>query len=353
MVQDAAFCLGSLRNSLDPVIATPVLAITLLLIIIERIFSVGIFDPSKGGDPVLYQHLFWIYSHPAVYIMILPPMGVVSEIIATFSHRTIFGYKMVAMSSLAIAFIGYLVWGHHMFIAGMTTTADFVFSLLTFLVAIPSGIKIFNWIATMYKGAIDPQPPFLYVMAFVFLFSIGGLTGLVLGALATDMHVTATYFVVGHFHYIIFGGGVFIFFGALHYWLPKMFGRMYNKAIANWALGILFVGFNMLYFPMLLLGYEGMPRRYYTYLPQYETLQKISVVGSWILVIGLALMFANLLRGIFKGERTGDNPWGGTTLEWTVPLPPPTENFEDIPVVTHEPYYHPDAEEQARPEVAK
>lgn len=334
------------------VIATPVLAITLLLIIIERVFSVGIFNPTMGGDPVLYQHLFWIYSHPAVYIMILPPMGVVSEIVATFSHRTIFGYKMVAMSSLAIAFIGYLVWGHHMFVAGETQTAQFVFSLLTFLVAVPSGIKVFNWIATMYKGSIDPQPPFLFLMAFIILFAIGGLTGLVLGSLATDVHLTGTYFVVGHFHYIIFGGAVFIFFGALHYWLPKMFGRMYNKKVSVWALGILFVGFNMLYFPMLLLGYEGMPRRYFAYLPKYETLQHISMVGSWVLILGLIIMFWNLLHGIFRGEKCGDNPWGGTTLEWTVSSPPPAENFEEIPVVTNEPYYHPEAIEMKPEPVA-
>ncbi len=326
------------------VIATPVLAITLLLIMVERIFSVGIFDPAKGGDPVLYQHLFWIYSHPAVYIMILPPMGVVSEIITTFSRRTVFGYKAIAISSLAIAFIGYLVWGHHMFVAGMSTTAQFVFSFLTFLVAVPSGIKVFNWVATMYKGSIDLKPPFLFVMAFIFLFCIGGLTGLLLGSVATDAQLHATYFVVGHFHYIIFGGGVFIFFGALHYWLPKMFGRMYSIKAANWALAIMFVGFNMLYFPMLVMGAEGMPRRYFAYLPKFETWQHISMVGSWVLVIGLIIMFANLLHGIFKGKVVGSNPWGGTTLEWTIASPPPPpENFEEIPVIVHEPYYHPEA----------
>ncbi|MCL5266902.1 MAG: cbb3-type cytochrome c oxidase subunit I [Bacteroidetes bacterium] len=325
------------------IIATPVLAITLLLIVISRVFGLGIFSAAAGGDPVLYQHLFWIYSHPAVYIMILPPMGIVSEIIATFTHRTIFGYKAIAMSSLAIAFIGYLVWGHHMFVAGMSQQADFIFSFLTFLVAIPSGIKVFNWVASMYKGSIDPQPPFLYVMAFMVLFCIGGLSGLVLGSLATDVHLTATYFVVAHFHYIIFGGGVFIFFGALHYWLPKMFGRMYNKKIASWALVDMFMGFNLLYFPMFVMGYEGMPRRYFTYLPQFETMQRISVVGSWILVAGLIVMFVNLIHGSMKGPRVGNNPWGGTTLEWSTPSPPPHENFETEPVVTQEPYYHEEA----------
>ncbi len=325
------------------IIATPVLAITLLLIIISRVFGIGIFNAAAGGDPVLYQHLFWIYSHPAVYIMILPPMGIVSEIIATFTRRTIFGYKAIAMSSLAIAFIGYLVWGHHMFVAGMSQQADMVFSFLTFIVAIPSGIKVFNWVASMYKGSIDPQPPFLFVMAFMVLFSIGGLSGLVLGSLATDVHLTATYFVVAHFHYIIFGGGVFIFFGALHYWLPKMFGRMYDKKIASWDLLVMFIGFNLLYFPMFIMGYEGMPRRYFTYLPQFETLQHISIAGSWILVAGLIVMFVNLIHGAIKGPRVGPNPWGGTTLEWKTASPPIHENFEEEPVVIHEPYYHEEA----------
>ncbi len=325
------------------IIATPVLAITLALIMISRIFNIGMFNAAAGGDPVMYQHLFWIYSHPAVYIMILPPMGIVSEIIATFCRRTIFGYKAIAMSSLAIAFIGYLVWGHHMFVAGMSQEADMVFSFLTFIVAIPSGIKVFNWVASMYKGSIDPQPPFLFVMAFMVLFSIGGLSGLILGSLATDVHLTATYFVVAHFHYIIFGGGMFIFFGALHYWLPKMSGRMYNKKVASWALLVMFIGFNLLYFPMFLMGYEGMPRRYYTYPAHFETLQHISILGSWILVPGLIIMFVNLIHGMMKGPRVGPNPWGGTTLEWTTQSPPIHENFEVEPVIVHEPYYHEEA----------
>ncbi|MGB9774121.1 MAG: cytochrome c oxidase subunit I [Bacteroidota bacterium] len=322
------------------VLATPIVGITLLLILIERLFSVGIFDPGRGGDPLLYQHLFWIYSHPAVYIMILPAMGVVSEIITTFARRTIFGYKAIALSSLAIAFIGYLVWGHHMFSTGMSDTAKWIFSLLTFLVAVPSGVKVFNWVATMHKGSIDLAPPFLFVMAFIFLFSIGGLTGLILGSLATDIHLTDTYFVVAHFHYQMFGGVAFIFFGALHYWLPKMFGRMYNLKVAKWSLLLLFIGFNMLYFPMFIMGYEGMPRRYFTYLPQFATLQRISTVGSWVLVTGLVIMFANLVRGMIRGAKAPANPWGGTTLEWTIPSPPPKENFEEIPVIKHQPYHH-------------
>ena len=326
------------------VIVTPIVGITLLMVVIERVFHVGIFDPTLGGDPLLFQHMFWMYSHPAVYIIIVPAMGVISEVIPVFSQRTIFGYKFIAYSSLGIALFGSLVWAHHMFATGMSDTAEFVFSLLTFLVAIPSAIKVFNWTATLYKGSIKLEAPLLYALAFIFLFSIGGLTGIIQGALNVDIYLTDTYFIVGHIHYVVFGGTGMGLFAALHYWLPKMFGRMYNKKVANWALGILFVGFNMLYFPMLLLGYEGMPRRYFTYLPKYETLQHISMVGSWILVVGLVAMFWNLLHGIFKGERCGDNPWGGTTLEWTIPSPPPTENFEEIPVVTHEPYYHPEAE---------
>jgi cytochrome c oxidase subunit 1 len=320
------------------IIATPVIGITILLVIIERAFGVGIFDPALGGDPILYQHLFWIYSHPAVYIMILPAMGVVSEIIPTFSRRTIFGYKAIAMSSLAIAFIGYLVWAHHMFTSGMSDTARWVFSLLTFIVALPSGVKIFNWVATMYKGSIDPQPPFLWVMSFIFLFSIGGLTGLVLGSLATDIHVHDTYFVVAHFHYVMFGGTGTIFFGALHYWFPKMFGKMYNIKLSKIAVALFFIGFNMLYFPKFILGYMGMPRRYYDYLPQFEPLQKVSTVGSWILVGTIFFIVGYFIHALIKGKKATSNPWGGVTLEWHIPSPPIQENFEVIPTITHKPY---------------
>ncbi|MDH7604656.1 MAG: cytochrome c oxidase subunit I [Melioribacter sp.] len=320
------------------IIATPVVGITILLVIIERAFGVGIFDPALGGDPILYQHLFWIYSHPAVYIMILPAMGVVSEIIPTFARRTIFGYKAIAMSSLAIAFIGYLVWAHHMFTSGMSDTARWIFSLLTFLVAIPSGVKVFNWVATLYKGSIDLQPPLLWVMTFIFLFSIGGLTGLVLGSLATDVHLHDTYFVVAHFHYVMFGGTGTIFFAAIHYWFPKMFGRMYNKKLSKITIIFFFVGFNMLYFTKFIMGYMGMPRRYYDYLPQFAGLQEISTIGSWILASSIFFMFGYLIYALFKGPKASANPWGGVTLEWQIPSPPPVENFKEIPVITHEPY---------------
>ncbi len=312
-------------------LATPVVGITLLMIIAERMFGVGLFDPSMGGDPILYQHLFWIYSHPAVYIMVLPAMGIISEIIPTFAHRTIFGYKAIAYSSLAIAFVGYFVWGHHMFTSGMSGPARVIFSILTFLVAVPSAIKVFNWVATLYKGSIDIQTPLLYALAFIFQFLIGGLTGLVVGALATDIHLHDTYFVVGHFHYVMFGGTGFAVFAALHYWFPKIWGKMYNTKRANIAFGFLFIGLNVLYFPMLILGMLGMPRRYYDYLPEFQTLNVISTVGSWILAIGLILMIVNLFRSFKKGAPAGRNPWGGVTLEWQTKSPPPLTNFDKEP----------------------
>jgi cytochrome c oxidase subunit 1 len=320
------------------ILATPIIGITMVLIIVERVFGIGVFDPAKGGDPLLYQHLFWIYSHPAVYIMILPAMGVISDLFPVFSQKNIFGYKMIAFSSLAIASVGSLVWGHHMFVSGQSDTAGIVFSLLTFLVAVPSAIKVFNWVATLYKGSIKVEPPFLYALAFVVLFAIGGLTGLVLGALSTDVHLHDTYFVVGHFHYIIFGGMGFGLFAALHYWFPKITGRMYDKRMATIAWLILFIGFNLFYFPMLILGWQGMPRRYADFLPQFTNLQLFSSIGSYIMVGGLALMFATLGYGMRRGEKAPANPWGGATLEWQIPSPAPAEDFEEIPTVTHGPY---------------
>ncbi len=332
------------------ILATPIIGITLLLVAIERWFGVGIFDPALGGDPVLYQHLFWIYSHPAVYIMVLPGLGVVSEILPVFARRTIFGYKFIAYSSLAIAFIGSLVWAHHMFTVGMSDTGMFIFSFLTFLVSIPSAIKVFNWIATLYKGSIDPDVPLLYVLSMIIQFCIGGFTGLLLGTLAVNIHVQDTYFVVGHFHYVMFGGTGFALFAALHYWFPKMFGRMYAKrpAIVAWLLAT--IGFNLLYFPMFFLGYLGMPRRYYDYLPEYTIYHQISTVGSWVLALGLLVMVVNLIVALRKGAKASANPWGSKTLEWTVASPPHMENFHEIPVVTKGPY---DYSEYERPHETK
>ena len=320
------------------VIATPVVGITLVLVALERAFGIGFFDPASGGDPILYQHLFWIYSHPAVYIMILPGMGVISEILPTFARRTIFGYKAIALSSMAIAIVGYTVWGHHMFTTGISDTSRVIFSLMTFLVAIPTGIKIFNWVATLYKGSISLDSPMLYALTFIFLFSIGGLSGLVLGALSTDIHVHDTYFVVGHFHYVMFGGTGMALFAGLHYWLPKITGRMFDEKKAKIAWGFVFVGFNLLYFPMLVLGIMGMPRRYQDYLPEFHTLHALSTVGSWVLATGLILMGWNLWKGVKGGRPAGDNPWGGTTLEWQTTSPPPTLNFDHPIVVTGGPY---------------
>lgn len=320
------------------ILATPILGITLVLIIAERLLGTGLFDPGRGGDPLMYQHLFWIYSHPAVYIMILPAMGAITEIIPVFSRKPIFGYKMIAFSSIAIASAGSLVWGHHMFTSGMSDRAILIFSFLTFVVAIPSAIKVFNWVSTLYKGSISLEAPMLFALSFILLFSIGGLTGLILGAAATNIHVHDTHFVVGHFHYVMFGGAGFAFFGAMHYWLPKFYGRRYAEkpALAAWVL--MFIGFNITYFSMMLLGVKGMPRRYYDYLPEFAPLNLVSTVGSWILISGVILLLINLFRGLWKGEPIGNNPWGGATLEWTIPSPPPTENFDADPVVTHGPY---------------
>jgi len=330
------------------VLATPILGITLLLVVLERVFHLGIFDPSIGGDPILYQHLFWTYSHPAVYIMILPAMGAISEIIPTFAHRTIFGYKAIVISSMGIAAIGSLVWAHHMFTSGMSEVAIVVFSLLTFLVAIPSAIKVFNWVATLYKGSVELRSPMLFALAFIFLFSIGGLTGLFQGALAINVHVHDTYFIVGHFHYVMFGGTGFAFFAALHYWYPKMFGRMYNERAAIVAFVLIFIGFNLLYFTFLVLGLQGMPRRYYDHLPKFHTGHIWATIGSWIMVAGLLLMVINLVRGLFRKTSISANPWGGVTLEWTVPSPPPTENFDVLPVISEPAYtFNPVAKESA------
>lgn len=320
------------------ILATPIVGITLLMIMAERLLGIGFFDPALGGDPILYQHLFWTYSHPAVYIMILPAMGVISEIIPTFSRKPIFGYTALIISTMAIAFVGYFVWGHHMFTSGMSSPSRWVFSFLSFIVAIPSAVKVFNWTATLYKGAIRLQTPFWWAMGFIFVFMIGGFSGLVVGSLATDIHVHDTYFVVAHFHYIVFGGTGFAFFAAMHYWWPKIYGRIYNFKIANIGFVIFFIGFNTLYFPMFILGLMGMPRRYYDYLPMFENGNVISTIGSWIMVIGLAIVIYNLARAKKATGKAVDDPWDGPTLEWSIQSPPPLENFEEIPVVTGGPY---------------
>lgn len=314
-------------------LATPIVGITLLMVAGERILNIGFFDPAKGGDPLLYQHLFWIYSHPAVYIMILPAMGAVSEIIPVFARKTIFGYRALVVSTLAIAFVGYFVWGHHMFTSGMSGTALYTFSILTFLVAIPSAIKVFNWIATLHQGSIQVEVPFLWAVSFIFVFMVGGLTGLVLGALATNVHVHDTHFVVGHFHFIVFGGTGFAFFGAMHYWFPKIFGRMYDRSWARTGWVIFFLGFLALYGPMFYLGIKGMPRRYFDYLEEYHGANILSSLGALVMLTGFVIILINLIRSARHGEKASSNPWGGTNLEWQIPSPPPVENFEKIPTI--------------------
>src|ERR1051325_8406200 len=325
-------------TSLVLVLATPVLAITLTLIFLDRVVGIGIFDPSRGGDPVLYEHLFWFYSHPAVYIMILPGMGVVSEIVTAFSHRRIFGYTFVAGASLAIAVIGFLVWGHHMFVAGQSPYESVVFSGLSFMVAIPSAVKVFNWTATLYKGNISFQTPMLYALGFIWLFTIGGLTGLFVAALPVDVHVTDTYFVVAHFHYIMVGGAIMGYMGGLHYWWPKISGRLYNEFLAKISAGIIFLGFNLTFFPQFVLGYLGMPRRYHASPPDFQVLNVLSSAGASILGVGYLLPMIYLMWSLRYGRAAGANPWGAVGLEWTTTSPPPTDNFAETPVVTWEPY---------------
>ncbi|NCC31475.1 MAG: cytochrome c oxidase subunit I [Chloroflexia bacterium] len=341
------FVWSSYATSLIIVLATPVVGITLLLVAIERIWGVGIFDPALGGDPLLFQHLFWFYSHPAVYIMILPGFGVISELISTFSRKRIFGYEFIAFSSMAIAIIGFLVWGHHMFVSGQSVYAGLVFSFITMLVAIPSAIKVFNWTATLYKGSISYRTPMLYALGFIGLFVIGGLTGIFLGVVAIDIHVTDTYFVVAHFHYVMVGGTIMAYLGGIHFWWPKMTGRMYNEVWGGISALIIFVGFNMTFFPQFVLGYLGMPRRYHVYPQEFQVLHVLSSAGSTVLAIGFIIPLVYLTLSLWKGKLAGDNPWDATGLEWTVSSPPPAHNFDEIPVVTTEAYaYPPEAAER-------
>jgi cytochrome c oxidase subunit 1 len=341
------FCWSNYAASLIMVLGTPVIAITILLVALERLFHIGVFNPALGGDPLLFQHLFWFYSHPAVYIMILPGMGVISEIVTCFSRKRVFGYEFVALASIAIAVLGFLVWAHHMFVAGISVYAALVFSLLSYLVAIPSAVKIFNWTATLYKGSIRYDTPMLYAFGFIGLFTIGGLTGVFLASIGVDVHVTDTYFVVAHFHYVMVGGMVLAYMGGLHFWWPKMTGRMYPEGWAKLSALLVFVGFNLTFFPQFILGYMGMPRRYHAYPPEFQVLNVLSTAGASVLALGYVLPMIYFVWSLRYGKLAGPNPWNAVGLEWMTPSPPPTQNFEETPVVTWEAYdyeHQPDEE---------
>ena len=332
------FIWAQYATSLMMILGTPVVAITLLLVALENMFGIGIFNPELGGDPILMQHLFWFYSHPAVYIMIVPGFGVISEVIACFSRKAIFGYSFVAFSSLAIALLGFLVWGHHMFTTGQSIYASMVFSFITFFIAVPTAVKIFNWTATMYRGSIDLKSPLMYALGFIGLFLIGGLTGTFLSTLAMDIHLHDTYFVVSHFHYVMVGGMVMAYLSGLHFWWPKMMGRMYNEAWAMTGAVLIFLGFNLTFFPQFVLGYLGMPRRYHVYPEEFQILHVASTGGATVLGLGYAVLFVYLVWSLFKGEKAGPNPWTAKGLEWEIESPPDPHNFHETPIVTSEPY---------------
>lgn len=342
------FVWANYATSVVMVLATPVLAITMLMVVVERVFGVGIFDARLGGDPLLFQHLFWFYSHPAVYIMILPSMGVVSELVTAFTRRRIFGYPMMVFSIAGIAILSFLVWGHHMFVAGISVYSAMVFSLLSYAVAVPSAIKVFNWSATFYKASIWLQTPVLYAIGFIGLFTAGGMTGLFVAALGLDVHLTDTYFVIAHFHYIMVGGAVMAFLGGLHYWFPKISGRMYPERLAKLSAVTIFLGFNLTFFPQFVLGWLGMPRRYATYPPSWQWLNITSTAGATILGVGYIMPLIYLIWAWKKGPFAGNNPWRSTGLEWRTSSPPPKHNFEVTPVVTHKAYDYEGMKEELR-----
>lgn len=325
-------------TSIIMLLGTPVVAMVLALVAVERLAGVGIFDPTLGGDPVLFQHLFWFYSHPAVYIMILPGMGVVSEVVTCCSRKNVFGYHFIAISSMAIAVTGFLVWGHHMFVAGQSVFSALIFSMISYIVAIPSAIKVFNWTATLWRGSLVFTTPMLFALGFIGLFTIGGLTGLFLACLGTDVHMHDTYFVVAHFHFVMVGGMVMAYMAGLHFWWPKMTGKMYPENLGRLAAGLVFVGFILTFMPQFIVGYEGMPRRYYQYSPEFQVLNVLSTAGASILAFGYGIPLFYMLWSLKYGKDAGPNPWHATGLEWETPSPPPMENFPVTPVVIHEPY---------------
>ena len=332
------FVWSNYATALIQVLGTPVIAITLVLLIGERTLHIGIFDPARGGDPILFQHLFWFYSHPAVYIMVLPGMGVLSELVSTFARKPVFGYKFVAFSSVAIAVLGFLVWGHHMFVSGQSVYAGLAFSFLSYFVAIPSAIKVFNWTATLHKGSISYATPMLYAFGFIGLFTVGGLTGLFVACLGLDVHIHDTYFVIAHFHYIMVGGTLMAYLGGLHYWWPKMTGRMYPEGWAKLSALVVYLGFNLTFFPQFVLGYLGMPRRYWTYPDEFQVYHVMSTAGASVLAIGYLMPLVYFIWSLRYGAIAGPNPWGATGLEWRTASPPPSHNFDETPVVTTDAY---------------
>jgi cytochrome c oxidase subunit 1 len=339
------FVWSNYATALIQILGTPVVAIAIVLVAAERLLRIGIFDPALGGDPILFQHLFWFYSHPAVYIMVLPAMGVISELISTYSHKRPFGYSFIAFSSVAIAILSFLVWGHHMFVSGQSVYAGMIFSFLSFFIAIPSAIKVFNWTATLYKGSISYDTPMLYAFGFIGLFTMGGLTGLFLASMGLDVHVHDTYFIVAHFHYIMVGGTLMAYLGGIHYWWPKMTGRMYAEGWAKLSALVVFLGFNLTFFPQFIMGYVGMPRRYHVYPEEFQVLHVLSTAGASVLAAGYILPLIYLIWSLRYGPVAGPNPWGATGLEWRTASPPPTHNFEETPVVTHEAYDYASREE--------
>ncbi|MEX2169020.1 MAG: cytochrome c oxidase subunit I [Pirellulales bacterium] len=329
-------------TSLIMVLGTPVLATALILVGLERGLGLGIFDPALGGDPILFQHLFWFYSHPAVYIMVLPAFAVISELVPAFSKNRIFGYTFIAYASLAIAVLSFLVWGHHMFVSGQSLYAGLIFSILSLLIAIPSAIKVFNWTATLYKSSITFDTPMLYAAGFIGLFTLGGLTGLFLAALGLDIHVHDTYFVVAHFHYIMVGGTVMAYLGGIHFWWPKITGKLYPEGWARLSAVLVFVGFNLTFFPQFILGYLGMPRRYHVYDEGFQVLNVMSSAGASILAVGYLFPMCYLIWSLKYGKPASANPWGAVGLEWLTPSPPPPHNFARTPYVDWEAYDYTD-----------
>jgi cytochrome c oxidase subunit 1 len=338
------FIWAQYATSVIMILGTPVVAITLLLVALENLFRIGIFDPALGGDPILFQHMFWFYSHPAVYIMIVPGFGVISEVIACFARKRIFGYTFVAFSSLAIALLGFLVWGHHMFTTGQSMYAGMVFSFISFLVGVPTAVKIFNWTATLYRGSISLETPMYYALGFIGLFMLGGLTGLFLSTIAVDIHLHDTYFVVAHFHFVMVGGMVMAYLAGIHFWWPKMTGRMYHEGWSKASALLIFFGFNLTFFPQFVLGYLGMPRRYHVYPEEFQILNVMSTAGASILAVGYLILFAYLFLSLFVGRKAGPNPWRAVGLEWEIPSPPGPHNFDVTPIVTKEAYAYEEAD---------